>query len=173
MPRARLLRVQAWPRLTRRGGTLLVVGVLLLVLSLWFDLRDILLLAFVGIAMPVAALAFVALRVPRVAVQRTFDPPVVPAGAWATVRLVVQNRSRNPCSSRCTPADAAISMPSSNRRSGGSPGSRRACVCAALPESVVSTSRRASGSPRCSSSRTMSSPRRAVAAQFTRRSGSP
>ncbi|MFC5791884.1 DUF58 domain-containing protein [Agromyces tardus] len=94
MPRARLLRVQAWPRLTRRGGTLLVVGVLLLVLSLWFDLRDILLLAFVGIAMPLAALAFVALQAPRVAVQRAFEPPVVPAGAWATVRLVVQNRSR-------------------------------------------------------------------------------
>ena len=94
MPRARLLRLQAWPRLTRRGATLLVVGVLLLVLSLWFDLRDILLLAFVGIAMPLAALAFVALRAPRLAVQRAFEPPVVPAGGWATVRLVVQNRSR-------------------------------------------------------------------------------
>ena len=94
MSRARLLRVQDWPRLTRRGGTLLVVGVLLLGVSLWFDLRDILLLSFVCIAMPAAAVVFCAMRTPRLAVQRAFEPPVVPAGGWSTVRLVVQNRSR-------------------------------------------------------------------------------
>jgi len=94
MSRARLLRVHDWPRLTRRGGTLLVVGVLLLAVSLWFDLRDILLLSFVCIAMPAAAVLFVAMRPPRLAVQRAFEPPVVPAGGWSTVRLVVQNRTR-------------------------------------------------------------------------------
>ena len=70
MSRPRSVRVSAWPRLTRRGGTLVVVGVLLLAVSLWFALRDILLLAFVGIAMPAAAGVFVVVRTPRLAVTR-------------------------------------------------------------------------------------------------------
>ncbi len=94
MSRPRSVRVSAWPRLTRRGGTLVVVGVLLLAVSLWFDLRDILLLAFVGIAMPAAAAAFVVVRTPRLAVTRAFAPPVVPAGGWTRVSLVVKNRGR-------------------------------------------------------------------------------
>ena len=94
MSRPRSVRVSAWPRLTRRGGTLVVVGVLLLAVSLWFDLRDILLLAFVGIAMPAAAGVFVVVRTPRLAVTRAFAPPVVPAGAWTRVSLVVKNRGR-------------------------------------------------------------------------------
>jgi uncharacterized protein (DUF58 family) len=94
MSRPRPARVSAWPRLTRRGGTLVAVGVLLLAVSLWFDLRDILLLAFVGIAMPAAAGVFVVVRTPRLAVTRAFAPPVVPAGAWTRVSLVVKNRGR-------------------------------------------------------------------------------
>ncbi|KRE30124.1 DUF58 domain-containing protein [Agromyces sp. Soil535] len=94
MSRPRSVRVSAWPRLTRRGGTLVVVGVALLALSLWFDLRDILLLAFVGIAMPAAAAVFVVVRTPRLAVTRAFAPPVVPAGSWTRVSLVVKNRGR-------------------------------------------------------------------------------
>lgn len=94
MSRARSIRVTAWPRLTRRGGTLVAVGVILLAVSLWFDLRDILLLAFVGIAMPLAAAVFVLVRTPRLAVTRAFAPPVVPAGAWTRVSLVVKNRGR-------------------------------------------------------------------------------
>ena len=94
MPRPRIVRVSAWPRLTRRGVTLMVVGVALLAVSLWFDLRDILLLAFVGIAMPLAAAVFVWLRTPRLAVTRTFAPHVVAAGSWTRVSLVVKNRGR-------------------------------------------------------------------------------
>ncbi len=94
MIRPRPIRISAWPRLTRRGGTLVVVGVMLLAVSLWFDLRDILLLAFVGIAMPAAAAVFVVVRTPRLAVTRVFAPPVVSAGGWTRVSLVVKNRGR-------------------------------------------------------------------------------
>jgi uncharacterized protein (DUF58 family) len=94
MSRLRSARVSAWPRLTRRGGSLVIVGVLLLAISLWFDLRDILLLAFVGIAMPVVAAIFVVARTPRLAVTRGFAPPVVAAGGWTRVSLVVKNRGR-------------------------------------------------------------------------------
>ncbi|GAA1526605.1 uncharacterized protein (DUF58 family) [Agromyces terreus] len=82
----------SWPRLTRRGIALVAVGVVLAGVSLWFDLRDILVLAFVGIAMPVVAAAFVATRRPRLAVQRQFSPAVVRAGESTVVGLVVQNR---------------------------------------------------------------------------------
>lgn len=91
---ARSVRVSAWPRLTRRGAALVAVGVILLAVSLWFDLRDILLLAFVGIAMPLAAAVFVLVRTPRLAVTRSFAPSVVPAGGWTGVSLVVKNRGR-------------------------------------------------------------------------------
>lgn len=94
MSRLRSARVSAWPRLTRRGGSLMIVGVLLLAVSLWFDLRDVLLLAFVGIAMPVVAAIFVVVRTPRLAVTRAFAPPVVAAGGWTRVSLVVKNRGR-------------------------------------------------------------------------------
>lgn len=94
MFRPRPVRVTAWPRLTRRGGSLMIVGVLLLAVSLWFDLRDILLLAFVGIAMPIAAGVFVLVRAPKLAVTRAFAPPVVAAGAWTRVGIVVKNRGR-------------------------------------------------------------------------------
>lgn len=94
MSRLRSARISAWPRLTRRGGSLVIVGVLLLAISLWFDLRDILLLAFVGIAMPIVAAIFVVARTPRLAVTRGFAPPVVAAGGWTRVSLVVKNRGR-------------------------------------------------------------------------------
>lgn len=94
MHRPRPFHVSAWPRLTRRGGMLMVVGVVLLAVSLWFDLRDILVLAFVGIAMPLAAAAFVTARAPRLAVTRAFAPAVVPAGGWTRVSVVVKNRGR-------------------------------------------------------------------------------
>jgi len=94
MSRPRSARVSAWPRLTRRGGSLVIVGVLLLAVSLWFDFRDVLLLAFVGIAMPVASAVFVVVRTPRLAVTRAFAPPVVAAGGGTRVSLVVKNRGR-------------------------------------------------------------------------------
>ncbi|KQM83200.1 DUF58 domain-containing protein [Agromyces sp. Leaf222] len=88
------LRSLSWPRLTRRGIALIVVGAVLVGISLWFDLRDILLLAFVGLAMPIVAAAFVALRRPSLAVQRSFAPAVVSAGEATRVALVVVNRGR-------------------------------------------------------------------------------
>ncbi|MCD5346846.1 DUF58 domain-containing protein [Agromyces sp. H3Y2-19a] len=94
MQRLRPPRFAAWPRLTRRGGALLFVGVVLLAVSLWFDLRDIMLLAFVGIAMPGVAALFVALRAPKLGVTRTFTPPVVSAGSGASVAITVRNRAR-------------------------------------------------------------------------------
>jgi uncharacterized protein (DUF58 family) len=94
MPRLRSARAASWPRLTGRGGALMVVGVALLAVSLWFDLRDILLLAFVGIAMPIVAALFVQFRPPRLAVTRRFAPPVVGAGGVTRVSLTVQNLAR-------------------------------------------------------------------------------
>lgn len=94
MPRARASRAAALPRLTRRGGTLLVGGLVLFGITLWFDLRDVMLLAFVGIVLPLVALVYVTLVVPRLAVRRSFVPAVVEAGALARVVLTVQNRAR-------------------------------------------------------------------------------
>ncbi|WP_139416863.1 DUF58 domain-containing protein [Agromyces laixinhei] len=94
MWRPRPVRVAIWPRLTRRGATLVIVGALLLAVSLWFDSRDVLVLAFVGIAMPGVAALFVVLRKPSLAVTRRFAPPVVGAGTSTQVALVIKNRSR-------------------------------------------------------------------------------
>ncbi|WP_350349632.1 DUF58 domain-containing protein [Agromyces sp. G08B096] len=73
---------------------LLVVGVVLLAITLWFDLRDVMLLAFIAIAVPLVALVFVGFGAPRLGVQRTFAPPVVRAGGATRVSLTVQNRSK-------------------------------------------------------------------------------
>ncbi len=94
MKRRSFARVASWPRLTRRGGALVVVGAVLVAVSLWFDLRDILLLAFVAIAMPVIAALFVSLRPPRLAVFRTFTPATISAGTSTWVALSVKNRSK-------------------------------------------------------------------------------
>ncbi|GAA2025680.1 hypothetical protein GCM10009819_05880 [Agromyces tropicus] len=94
MPRSRRARHPARPRLTTRGIALLVLGGVLFGVALWYDLRDILLLAAVGLAMPIAALGYLAVRPPALTVHRTFEPPVVGAGHSASVRLRVRNRSR-------------------------------------------------------------------------------
>ncbi|WP_308799504.1 DUF58 domain-containing protein [Agromyces silvae] len=94
MPRARASRAAALPRLTRRGGTLLIGGFVLFGITLWFDLRDVMLLAFVGIVLPLVALVYVTFVVPRLAVRRSFVPAVVEAGNSARVVLAVQNRAR-------------------------------------------------------------------------------
>ncbi|MGR2751465.1 DUF58 domain-containing protein [Agromyces arachidis] len=94
MPRTRAARVPARPRLTGRGVALVAAGAALYLVAVWFDLRDVMLLAAVGLAMPIAALGFLALRSPRLAVTRVFDPHVVRAGESTTVRLRVQNLDR-------------------------------------------------------------------------------
>ncbi|MGR0219427.1 DUF58 domain-containing protein [Agromyces sp. ZXT2-6] len=94
MSRSRAARVPARPRLTGRGVALVAAGGALFLVGAWFDLRDIMLLAAVGLAMPVAALGFLAVRPPRLAVTRVFEPHVVRAGESAAVRLRVQNRDR-------------------------------------------------------------------------------
>ncbi|QEO15708.1 DUF58 domain-containing protein [Agromyces intestinalis] len=86
-------RAASLPRLTGRGGTLVVVGVVLVAVALWFDLRDVLLLAFAAIAVPLAALAFVGVRMPQLAVRRAFTPHVGSAGSTVEVRVEVRNRS--------------------------------------------------------------------------------
>lgn len=92
MPRARVPRSVALPRLTGRGGALVVVGVVLLGITLWFDLRDVMLVAFAAIVLPLTALGFVVIRVPRLLVQRTFVPGVGQAGTSVEVRIAVRNR---------------------------------------------------------------------------------
>jgi uncharacterized protein (DUF58 family) len=94
MSRSRAARVPARPRLTGRGAALVATGAALFLVGVWFDLRDIMLLAAVGLAMPVAALGFLAVRPPRLAVTRVFEPHVVRAGESTAVRLRVQNRDR-------------------------------------------------------------------------------
>ena len=94
MSRSRAVRVPARPRLTGRGVALVAAGAVLFLVAVWFDLRDIMLLAAVGLAMPVAALGFLAVRAPRLAVTRAFEPHVVRAGESAAVRLRVQNQDR-------------------------------------------------------------------------------
>ncbi|WP_165314384.1 DUF58 domain-containing protein [Agromyces protaetiae] len=87
-------RRAALPRFTRRGAALLICGVLLFSITPWFDLRDLMLLAFIGILLPVVALGYVFVRTPSLAVRRTFEPAVVGAGGSARVLLAVQNRGR-------------------------------------------------------------------------------
>ncbi|WP_353828246.1 DUF58 domain-containing protein [Agromyces sp. SYSU T0242] len=96
MSRSRRPRRAARPRLTTRGIALLAMGGVLFAVALWFELRDILLLAAVGLAMPLVALGYLAVRPPVLVVRRTFEPPVIGAGHSATVRLRVRNRSRRP-----------------------------------------------------------------------------
>ncbi|MBM7505073.1 DUF58 domain-containing protein [Agromyces aurantiacus] len=93
MSRVRAARAQSRPRLTGRGIALMAIGGVLFAIALWFDLRDIMMLASVGLATPLAALGFLALRAPRLAVTRVFEPAVVRAGESTAVRLRVQNRS--------------------------------------------------------------------------------
>lgn len=94
MSRSRAARVPARPRLTGRGVALVAAGAVLFLVAAWFDQRDIMLLSAVGLAMPVAGLGFLAVRPPRLAVTRAFEPHVVRAGESAAVRLRVQNRDR-------------------------------------------------------------------------------
>lgn len=90
------LRRDWWPRLSRRGWALLVVGVTLAGSGILLSRREFLFVAFVLIAVPLAALGYVALRGARVHVTRVFAPGIVPAGGEAVVSLVVRNIGRRP-----------------------------------------------------------------------------
>lgn len=84
-------RHQSWPRPTLRGWAFIVVGLSLLAGSVLFSRREFLFIAFVVIAVPAAALLYVALRGARVQVSRGFAPPIVAAGGEAVVSLEVRN----------------------------------------------------------------------------------
>ncbi|MWB97690.1 DUF58 domain-containing protein [Agromyces seonyuensis] len=86
-------RLRRAPRPTARGWALIVVGVLLVVLAFALHTRGLLLPGLIGIGMPLAALAWVALRRPNVQVVRVFDARMLPVGGATDVQLVVQNRS--------------------------------------------------------------------------------
>ncbi|TFC38473.1 DUF58 domain-containing protein [Cryobacterium sp. TMT2-42-4] len=84
------------PRLTLRGGMFLAVGAGLLLLALLTNQRDLLFIAGVLLAIPVAALGYVSIHPVRLRVTRMLRPPVVPAGGEVVVGLGVRNLSSRP-----------------------------------------------------------------------------
>lgn len=84
-------RREWWPRLTLRGWSFLCIGVVLFVSALVFNRREFLFIAFVLIAVPLIALAYVHTRGARVHVARAFAPGIVTAGGEAVVSLLVRN----------------------------------------------------------------------------------
>lgn len=94
MGRDRGARRRIRPRLTRRGAALMIVGLMLAGVGAGFDLRDLLPLAFIGVAMPILASGFVLLKPPKLFVTREFSPSLVGAGESTSVSLVIRNRSR-------------------------------------------------------------------------------
>ncbi|WP_353810189.1 DUF58 domain-containing protein [Agromyces sp. SYSU T00194] len=87
-------RLADWPRPTRRGAVLIAAGVIVFLNALVLDRRDFILFGLIGIAVPAVALAFVAWRVPRLDVTRSFVPGVVAAGGTTTASATVRNRGR-------------------------------------------------------------------------------
>ncbi|WP_146069149.1 DUF58 domain-containing protein [Cryobacterium sp. M23] len=85
-----------FPRLTLRGGMFLAAGAGLLLLALLTNQRDLLFIAGVLLAIPVAALGYVSIHRVRLRVTRMLRPPVVPAGGEVVVGLGVRNLSPRP-----------------------------------------------------------------------------
>jgi uncharacterized protein (DUF58 family) len=95
-PQRRYARPIWFPQLTLRGGIFLGGGGALFLNALVINRRDLLFVAFLLIAVPVAALCYVTLRPARLHVTRTFRPPIVPAGGDVVVSLQVRNLSMRP-----------------------------------------------------------------------------
>ena len=87
-----------FPRLTVRGGMFLAAGAGLLLLALLNDQRDLLFVAGLLLATPVAAVGYVLIRPVRLRATRTLRPHVVPAGGEVVVRLGLRNLSSRPVS---------------------------------------------------------------------------
>ncbi|TFD06734.1 MULTISPECIES: DUF58 domain-containing protein [Cryobacterium] len=85
-----------FPRVTLRGGMFLAAGAGLLLLALLTNQRDLLFIAGVLLAIPVAALGYVSIHPVRLRVTRMLRPPVVPAGGEVVVGLGVRNLSPRP-----------------------------------------------------------------------------
>lgn len=94
----RLTRPVWFPRLTRRGGMFLAVGGALFLNAVVLDRRDLLFIAFLLLAVPVAALVYVTVRPARVQLSRAIRPVIVPAGSEAVVALRLRNLSSRPIS---------------------------------------------------------------------------
>lgn len=99
MSARRRFTLPGWfPRLTRRGGMFLAVGGALLLNAIILDRRDLMFIAFLLVAVPVTALAYVTVRPVRVALGRAIRPVIVPAGSEAVVALRLRNLSSRPIS---------------------------------------------------------------------------
>ncbi|MEO6205790.1 MAG: DUF58 domain-containing protein [Mycobacteriales bacterium] len=82
--------------LTTRGRCLLACGVSLDVFAVAFGQPDLLRVGIFLVALPLVAVALVSRTRYRLSCQRRIDPPRVPAGHAATVRLRLDNVSRLP-----------------------------------------------------------------------------
>ena len=82
-----------FPRLTLRGGIFLATGAGLLLLALLTNERDLLFVAGLLLAIPVAAVGYVSIRPVRLRITRMLHPPVVPAGGEVVVGLSLRNLS--------------------------------------------------------------------------------
>lgn len=83
-----------WPKPTRRGTALIVVGSALFVTALFLDRRDLILVSLIAVAMPLLALLTVSLRGLRLHVTRRPARQVAEAGGSITVALLVRNLGR-------------------------------------------------------------------------------
>ncbi|TFD30025.1 DUF58 domain-containing protein [Cryobacterium cryoconiti] len=108
------------PRLTFRGGMFLALGAGLLLLGLIGNQRDLLFIAGLLLAIPLAAVVYVSVRPLRLQVTRMLRPPVVSAGGEAVVVLSLRNLSARPVTGlrlRDT-ADAGLTLPDSTELPG-------------------------------------------------------
>jgi uncharacterized protein (DUF58 family) len=82
-------------RLTRRGWSLLVLGVIAVAASYVLGRRELLYLGCFALLLPLVALAFVRWRPMRLSVVRSFSPSAVGAGHPSVVGVEVKNLSPN------------------------------------------------------------------------------
>ena len=83
-------------RITWRGGTSLLLGVLAIVLGYGLGRREYFVAACIALLLPVVGLLFVRLRRPKLEVTRLFSPPVVAVGGVTQVTVRVANVGARP-----------------------------------------------------------------------------
>ena len=94
----RLPRIDRAVRLSRRGTTLLVVGIGGVLLAYMLGRVELLYVGLLAGLLPVCAVLFARYRRVSVEVTRTFAPPVVAVGRGGTVELAITNTSPTPTS---------------------------------------------------------------------------